>query len=573
MKVKTRKMSLRIKILLPVILMTILICAVLGSAAYRGICKGMIAMGIEEAQMAAKFALSVTEGDLVEQIIPNAEESEAYQTLFTNLSSVQEKYGIAFLYTLYTDGSEVYYGVDTDKTDSHADIGELFSVSYNELSEVFQGESYAESDIDYTEDGDLISAYEPIRDSTGEIVGILGCDYDASGIVERLNDTTKWILAITCISLVAAIAIYSLLSRQITNKLQKVNQKLYELVHNEGDLTQTLDIKSGDEMELIADNVNDLLAYIHEIMSNIAENSTKLKDSSKDVAQRISKTDRDISHISETMQEMSATMEETSASLSQFSDSVGKIYEIIEGISKNAGEGKKFSDGIMENASQIQQNALTEQENAKKQANEMAIAVNEKIQKSKSVEKIYMLTDEIISITNQTNLLALNASIEAARAGEAGRGFSVVADEIGKLASTSAGAAAEIQKVSTDVVTAVNELAQKAEQILKFMDEVAMHGYDELLNTSKNNKDDIYKINRMMQIFADDCTGMRKNMDEIRTVVSYLNCAVEESTTGVSNIAQTIADMNGTVKELEKGADMNHEISDSLNKEVGKFKI
>ena len=129
----------------------------------------------------------------------------------------------------------------------------------------------------------------------------------------------------------------------------------------------------------------------------------------------------------------------------------------------------------------------------------MAVSVNEKIEKSKAVEEISVLTDNIIGITEQTNLLSLNASIEAARAGEAGRGFAVVADEIGKLAANSAETAGKIQKVSVKVIEAVNELTQKAETMLHFMDETAMEGYEKLLETSQNYRNDIADLNRRMQ--------------------------------------------------------------------------
>ena len=75
----------------------------------------------------------------------------------------------------------------------------------------------------------------------------------------------------------------------------------------------------------------------------------------------------------------------------------------------------------------------------------MEQSVKRKIEKSKAVEEINILTDNILSITSQTNLLALNANIEAARAGEAGKGFAVVAGEIGKLAMDSAQAANQIR--------------------------------------------------------------------------------------------------------------------------------
>ena len=107
-------------------------------------------------------------------------------------------------------------------------------------------------------------------------------------------------------------------------------------------------------------------------------------------------------------------------------------------------------------------------------ADEMAASVNEKIEKSKAVETIQALTDNIINITNQTNLLSLNASIEAARAGEAGRGFAVVAGEIGKLAADSADTANNIQSISGQVTSAVEDLAKNANDMISFIDETVL---------------------------------------------------------------------------------------------------
>lgn len=573
MKEKTRKLSINAKILLPAGTLIILICIILGLSSYKGINEGMVAMGVEEAQMAAKIAIDVVDGDLVDQIVPGCEETEAYQTLLSSMRTVQANFGIAYLYTVYTDGSSLYYGVDTDKSELQAKVGQKFEKSYEMLKPVFEGEDFVQEYIDYSEYGDLISVYTPIRNSAGEIVGILGSDYDASNVVERLNATTGQVITVTIICLIAALLILGITVSRISKSMKLVNKKIFDLVHSEGDLTQKLEVKSGDEMELIANNVNKLLEHIREIMLNIAENSAQLNSSSQSIVQSLAGAETNITDVSATMEEMSAAMEETSASLSQVNDSVGKVYEAIEIISSNADSGRGSSNEIMAKAQEIQVKAIEEQKKARVQAREIAAVVNEKIERSKAVEEISQLTDNIINITSQTNLLALNASIEAARAGEAGRGFAVVADEIGKLATNSAATASQIQQVSAQVIQAVNELAEKAEQMLTFMDEVAMGGYEKLLETSQSYRDDVGDMNQMMSNFADESNGVKRSIDQIKDAVSAVNIAVEESAKGVTNVTETAVDLTSSVGEIEKEAEGNKEIANLLNIEVNKFKL
>lgn len=227
----------------------------------------------------------------------------------------------------------------------------------------------------------------------------------------------------------------------------------------------------------------------------------------------------------------------------------------------------------MEKAAQIYEKAEKEQQDAKVLAQNIAASVNEKIEKSKAVEEIRILTENIINITEQTNLLALNASIEAARAGEAGKGFAVVADEIGKLAGNSAEAATQIQKVSTEVIQTVNELAEKAEEMLVFMEETAMNGYEKLLETSGNYRNDVGAMYDMMQSFADGSAQLRESIDSIKEAIAAVNIAVEESAKGVTNVTEMSMDLTASVGDIENEANSNRDIANQLNQEVNKFKL
>lgn len=572
-KRKTRGIGIRTKILFPTSMAIILLCVVMGVNSYQRTKEGLIDMGVEEAQMAAVISTKVIDADLAAGLSAEKKGSEEYNALFDAMLGVKQDCGIQYLYTLYTDGNRVYYGVDADNTENRNDFGAVFEVSYQELKSVFDGEMYVQDYIDSTKDGDLITAYMPLVNSNGDIVGIVGCDYDASGVVERLNLALARVIQISCICLILALVVLNFMVGKVIRRLRKVDGKIYELVHNEGDLTQTLDVHTGDEMELIAENVNELLRHIRNIMLNIAENSENLRESSRTVSSKLSNAEAEITDVSSVMEEMSAAMEESSASLDQINESIRQIFESIESIYEQAEKGRVSSDRIMKAASEVYGRAVEEKQDAARQVEDMAASVQQKIEKSKDVEAIRELTKNIISITEETNLLALNASIEAARAGEAGRGFAVVADEIGKLAANSAASATEIQNVTDAVIRTVDELAAEAEEMITFMNKTAIGGYEKLLETSKSYQSDAGNMDEMMQCFAVESEQLKMNMDEIRMALDGVKTAVSESALGVTNVTETAVQLTGDVGDIGKEANSNLEIVDRLNGEVGKFKL
>lgn len=572
-KGKTRGLGIRVKIILPTSILIVILCIIMGVNSYMRTKAGLVDLGVEEARMAAVISAKVIDADLLQTMTTASEGSEEYDEILAAMTSIREECGIQYLYTLYTDGSRVYYGIDSDTTESHNAFGTPFEVSYQELQGVFQGEPYVQDYIDSTPDGDLISAYMPITNSSGEVIGIVGCDYDASGVLARLDMIKHQTIIITVICLIVVLIIINFIVGQLIKGLRTVDGKIYELVNSEGDLTQTLDVHTGDEMELIAGNVNELLGFIRNIMLNISSNSGKLSDSSRTMATNLSDAEVSISDVSATMEQMSAAMEESTTALEQVNNSIMLAYDAIEDIYQRSEDGSRSSNQIMQNALEVYDKAVKNREKAASQAAEMAQIVQEKIEKSREVEQIRELSKNIISITEETNLLALNASIEAARAGEAGRGFAVVADEIGKLAANSAGAATQIQKVTADVIASVDELAAEAEEMINFMNGTAMDGYERLLETSEDYRGDVGSMNEMMQKFASESREIRNSMDSIKDMVEGLKTAINESTLGIGNVSDMTAALTDSVHDIGSKANSNMDIAGQLNSEVGKFKL
>lgn len=574
MRQRVRKIGIRLQILIPAGLLALVICVLLGLNAYMRIEAGMVAMGVQQAEMAANVARAEIDGDLLTSVREGSEGSAEYESLLAKLREIQEICGIAYLYTLYTDGEGgLFYGIDTDSTSSQAKPGQHADMPYDEFADAFAGEPYVQDYIDETEDGSLISAYLPVRDSNGSVTGILGCDYDASYVTDRMGAAVRSTVQISVFLFVVAILVLNLIAGKITRRLRKVDNKIYDLVHSEGDLTQKLDISSGDELELIAGNVNKLLEHIRGIMLQISANSDELSQSTGSVVNSLSKAKDSISDVSATMEEMSAAMEETSASLCQVNEAVSGIDSTVISIAEKASGESHASAETVRKVQEIYSRAETDREDAGRQAEQMSVTVNEKIERSRAVKQIEALTEEIIGITDQTSLLALNANIEAARAGEAGRGFAVVAGEIGSLAANSAKAAEEIQRVSQEVINAVNELAGEAENMIRFMNETAMAGYEMLLRNSRNYQNDVNHLSGIMSEFAEESQELRGNIDNIKEAVESVNIAVEESAKGVVSVTEVASDLTQSMESINEEANGNSAVARQLGAEVGKFKL
>ena len=137
-KGKTRGISIRAKILFPTSVVIILLCVVMGTNSYRRTKEGLVAMGVEEAQMAAIISTKVIDGEQVADLSAEKSESAEYKALLESM-----------------------FGIDADESENVNDFGTVFEVSYQELKSVFEGEMYVQDFIDFTDDGDLITAYMP----------------------------------------------------------------------------------------------------------------------------------------------------------------------------------------------------------------------------------------------------------------------------------------------------------------------------------------------------------------------------------------------------------------------------
>ncbi|MEC4588009.1 methyl-accepting chemotaxis protein [Bacillus safensis] len=406
---------------------------------------------------------------------------------------------------------------------------------------------------------------------TNELTGWkIGGTMLVSEVEEAAKPVFNTAIIVFSVTLIVAGTLIFFIVRSISKRLS--NLARFSKKVSEGDLRDKLQIQSDDEIGQVGKGFNTMIDSLRSLIGAVQTSVENVASSSEELTASAGQTSKATEHITLAIEQFSSgnesqndKVELSSEELEEMNRGLQNMNESAESITASsikstdiAGEGGQLVEKTASQMNVIDQSV--------KKAENVISALESK---SKDITQILGV---INGIADQTNLLALNAAIEAARAGEAGRGFSVVAEEVRKLAVQSANSAKEIENlikeivqdidVSQEVFTAVNREVQSG---LSFTEQTKV-SFHNIFEMTKEISDQLQTMNQTV-------VQLSKGSAHVSEAVREIADVSRESSANIQDIAASAEEQLASMEEISSSSATLSSMAEELRDLISKFKV
>jgi methyl-accepting chemotaxis protein len=408
------------------------------------------------------------------------------------------------------------------------------------------------------------------------------------------------IIVIIIIALIAGVLLTLIITSIITKPIRHVTLSLKDISEGEGDLTNTILVKSKDEIGDLAKYFNRTLEKIKNLVLIIKKETAELSDIGQDLASNMNETAAAIRQITGHIQgiegrviNQSASVTETNATMEQVTTNINKLNHQVEYQTKNVSQASVAIEEMVANIASVTDTLVKNGNNVKllqdaseagrSGLQEVSADIKEIAHESEGLLEINSVMENIAS---QTNLLSMNAAIEAAHAGEAGKGFAVVADEIRKLAESSSEQSKTISTVLKKIKESIDKIARSIENVLNRFEAIdtnvrtvaqqevtIRNAMEEQGQGSKQILEGIGKVNEITRNVKSGSEEMLEGARQVIAESQNLERVTQEISSGMTEMASGADQINVAVQHINDMSGKNREGIDNLMTEVLRFKV
>ena len=374
------------------------------------------------------------------------------------------------------------------------------------------------------------------------------------------------LVLISAVCLLLGIIIIAILIKSIILPLRKFADYIKEV--GKGDLSYRVEGKGKDEITeinrsfgVMLTNISRLVEDVRGLSRNVyisSEKINELSNNSECTVLQVARTMEDVSKGAESqafgLTNGSTAMESLAGSIDEITDKISQVSSVIDKTKKTI-EGSITTIKVLNDKSK----------DTDVFAQEIITEVNNLEEDMKEIESI---TEMIANVSEQTSLLSLNAAIEASRAGQAGKGFSVVADEVRRLAHQSKDASTEITRIINDIKFSIEKTSNKAKQSRNIVKE-QMTAVDLTTNTFTTMQETMNGVNVKIQRMRDSVNnildlkqntmsmmeGVSAISEETMSITENVLASTQQQTAGIQHLVKLIEELTKLQKQLNNSTE------------------
>ncbi len=441
----------------------------------------------------------------------------------------------------------------------------------------------------------------PLKDLSGSIIGIISIGLPVSSVYELAKNLNIVIIPLLVGGMVLLFFIFVILFRSIIIvPINATAAAVGNLTSLEADLTYHIPIERNDEIGLIINDINtfikaqrSLIIKIKEAQASLQSIGINLESHSEESVKANSEIMTVAFDIKNQTEHQNQSLNRTNEVLSETAKGIVSLNSLIQNQGASITESSASIEEMLGNIDSI---TLSVQK-MKNQFSELVAVADSGKKKQEAVDaKVKHILDQskllseanaiIANIANKTNLLAMNAAIEAAHAGESGKGFSVVADEIRKLAENSGKQSVSIKKELSTITQSINDTVKSSAESqeafnlvssqINLTDNLIMQ-IDNAMNEQRIASQQILKALAEMNTSSSDVQStsinITSNMDEVKTEMDELTNIVTQIQKHIVIMVNNAQNVNKAAENVLTLAKKTHENIQIMEKSIGSFKV
>lgn len=339
-----------------------------------------------------------------------------------------------------------------------------------------------------------------------------------------------------------------------------------------GDLNVSIEVKSNDEIGQLAKNFKSMLENMKNLILEVRNAGGTVSTSAQDLVLSSGEASKVSEQVAVTISELAKGAAEQSESTHKGSEMVMAVVDGLENIIGNVANSeeltKKAMFTVQDGVKKIEYQKI-KMEESKQVTENVNLAISSLSDKS---VKIGQIIEVINNIASQTNLLALNAAIEAARAGESGKGFSVVADEIRKLAEQSKQSTQEINSLIKEIQAGVGQAVNEMNNSKSVVEEQEAAVYETEVSF-KDILEAVSGLNLQIREVAGASETLNINAIAVKNSINDIAGIIESGAAATEEVAASTEEQTATIQQISISADSLSELAERLQYSIDKFKL